>query len=767
MTLFYLCISWMAGIALAPVFGLPLLSTLAAGACFFLTAFTLKKYRTPLLCLAFFLLGSARLSAAQPEGGPAFVGSYLDRSAVFEVVLEEDPVKRGSGWRARARVVGFHPGQGDPVGELEGAVLVEFRTPPEDWKARYGDRAEMAGFLAPPPEVEGFDYADYLARQGVYGILKYPAVRSVSAAEKASPAAALFAFRRLAQRTLKAIFPEPESALLAGILLGDESGIPADVEEAFSQTGITHIVAISGFNITIIAGLFLALAARLPRRIPGWLIAAIGIAVYTVLVGAAASVVRSALMGGLVILARTLGRRSHGLTSLGVAGAVMTAANPWTLWDIGFQLSFAAALGLILYADPLQERAERWFIRRFAKETARALASAAGEVFLMTFAAQITTLPLILFYFNALSLSAFLVNPLVLSVQPMVMIAGGLALLAGMAWLPAGQALAWAGWAPTAYTIRTAEWGAALKTLWWPIDAMPPLWILIYYGVLFAGTALSARGRLPVLEAGRSLAAKFSAAALPLLAAGAYLAWGAYFRLPDGRLHLTMLPGGGKALLLRTPDGGRVLIDGGGDSDLVVSGLGRILGFGPRRLDWIVIGSAAAENTSALAEIAVRFDIGGVLLPAGAEGTGRSLAPFIARCEEQGIPVIAAEAGYRLDLGRSASLAVMDRGEAGLILAVEYGRSRWLILDGSDGTLDRRWLNQGRVPGAQIIVFPLSIKKTGGLSDWLRAAGPLAGLWPLPEDLGWPEGIELLRADARGRVDLSTDGERLWVFVER
>jgi competence protein ComEC len=767
MTLFYICISWMAGIALAAPIGLPLSSSLIAGILLALAAYTVRQIRIPVLCAAFFLLGGARLSAAQPEAGPDFIGTYVNTSGEFEIVLEEDPLPRGSGFRARARVERIDLGGGAEFHNLKGAVLAEFQALPESGGIRYGDHLQASGFLKPPPDIEGFDYAGYLARQGVYGVVSDPVIHSV-VREGANPVVStLFAFRRKALAVLRILFPEPESALLAGILLGEESEIPSPLEEAFSRTGTSHIVAISGFNISIIAGIFLSLTQGLPRRVPGWLLAAAGIALYTVLVGAAASVVRSAIMGGMAIFARQMGRRSHGLTSLAFAGAAMTFVNPWTLWDIGFQLSFAATLGLLLYADPLQNGFERLLLRRFSKEHARSAASAAGEIFLMTFAAQITTLPLMLFYFNNLSLSAFLVNPLILSVQPMVMVGGGLALLLGMLWLPAGRALAWAGWAPTAYTIRVVEWGAGLSRLWQPIGAVSPLVIGGYFTVLFALTADSVRRRLPRWEWGKNAAEKIVSAAPPILAAGAFLAWGAYFRLPDGRLHLTMLSGGGEALLLRAPVGGTVLLNGGGDPNLVIAGLGHILGFGPQRLDWIVVGSDAWESTTALADVAARFEIGGVVIPAGTDRTGMTLAAFFARCSADLVPIYEADEGFQMELGGGAILRVLMRSGEGLVLSVESGMARWLILDGLNEEEGRRLLSQGRVPSAQIVLFPFSVKKTGGLADWLREVRPLAGLWPYADDLGWPEGIELLRADAHGWVDLSTDGERMWVKAEK
>ncbi len=116
--------------------------------------------------------------------------------------------------------------------------------------------------------------------------------------------------------------------------------------------------------------------------------------------------------------------------------------------------------------------------RSLGRDRARTLASTAGEIFLITTAAQITTIPIMLFQFQSLSLIAFIVNPLILFVQPMLMIAGGAAVLAGMVWLPAGQAIAWAGWAPTAYTIRVVEWGARISSGWWPVDAVSPAWIV-------------------------------------------------------------------------------------------------------------------------------------------------------------------------------------------------------------------------------------------------------------------------------------------------
>jgi competence protein ComEC len=175
----------------------------------------------------------------------------------------------------------------------------------------------------------------------------------------------------------------------------------------------------------------------------GSLAALLGIAIYTVLVGASASVVRPALMAGLAALAQRLGRQGDALAGLGAAAVAMTAANPYTLWDVGFQLSFGATLGLVLYADPVKTAFVRSVSRWTTSERAAQLAGPFGEYALFTLAAQVTTLPLTAAYFHRLSLVSWIANPLVLPAQPAVMILGGLTALTGSIWLPLGRPLAW------------------------------------------------------------------------------------------------------------------------------------------------------------------------------------------------------------------------------------------------------------------------------------------------------------------------------------
>jgi len=203
--------------------------------------------------------------------------------------------------------------------------------------------------------------------------------------------------------------------------------------------------------------LFTVAFSRLLGRRWGLLAAILGILFYTLLVGASPSVLRAAIMGILALFARQIGRRT-GINTLAITAAAMVAWNPNILWDAGFQLSFAATLGLVLYAEPLQTWFTNLLARRLPLDRARRLAGPAGEYLLFTLAAQVMTLPVIAYHFQRISLLSVLANPIILPAQPAVMVLGGLAVLLGMLWQPLGQVVGYLAWPFIAFTIRAVEW---------------------------------------------------------------------------------------------------------------------------------------------------------------------------------------------------------------------------------------------------------------------------------------------------------------------
>lgn len=162
-------------------------------------------------------------------------------------------------------------------------------------------------------------------------------------------------------------------------------------------------------------------------------------------------------MGMLYLWGRYLGRATFAPASLAAAAIAMTALNPYTLWDVGFQLSFAATIGLVLYTEPLEKSFERALVRATSAERAQKIVSVVNEAFIVTLAAQITTIGLILGYFRRLSLVTLLTNVLILPAQSWIMIVGGLATLLGIIVLPLGQVVGWVAWVFLTYTIEVVR----------------------------------------------------------------------------------------------------------------------------------------------------------------------------------------------------------------------------------------------------------------------------------------------------------------------
>jgi competence protein ComEC len=722
-----------------------------------------------LLALA---LGAARYALAQPHFDSSSLAYYNDRKQTFilEGVLIEPPDERDTYSLLRIRAERLRP-----IDELlfqpVSGVLQARVTTGNAW--RYGDRVQVQGRLETPPVLEDFSYRDYLARQGVYSLMNQASVRLLLHDQGNPLLAGVYALKMRALATIFRIFPDPEASLLAGILLGVETGIPESVQQAFQATGTSHIIAISGFNITILAGLFSTLFVRLlgkRRRFlaAGFSVAAIGL--YTVLVGAEAAVVRAALMGALSLFARQVGRQQDGLNSLGLVAALMAIANPNILWDVGFQLSFMATLGLVLYAEPLTEAFMRLASRWLSSGTAQRLAGPVGEYVLLTFAAQITTLPVIAYHFSRISLVAFLVNPLILPAQPPVMILGGLALLAGLVFQPLGQLLAYLAWPFVVFTIHVVEFFAPVPGAMLELGQIALPLILLYYALLFAWTFArpTLRARLSGLRPGVALLG---------LGLMVVLVWRSLLAAPDGRLHLTMLDvGSGDAILIQTPSGRYVLIDGGPSTRALSDALGRRLPLERRRLDWLVVAGTSTEQVGALPDILPRFTPDQALWAGAPLGTAAARDLQVA-LGQAAIPIHSAEAGQALDLGQGAHMVVMATTRSGAVLLLEWRNFRALLPIGLDKDLCQSLLEEpGPMPVNALLLAGSGAAELNPPA-WLQAWEPQLMLLsvgsgdrrarPAPEMMQAVEGYNLLRTDKNGWVHLSTDGQQMWVEGEK
>ena len=367
-----------------------------------------------------------------------------------------------------------------------GSILVVAKKYPE---FSYGDKVEIAGKLKTPQSGEDFDYQKYLAKDDIYSIVYFPEIKLLAQNQGNWLMGKLLFVKNKFKNSVNQILIEPQGAFLAGLLLGEKRGLPTGLMANFSRTGTTHIVALSGYNITIIAIALMLLFNffMVRRQISFWLSVGV-IVLFVLMTGAAASVVRAAVMGILVLVAQQSGRLYRIKNALIFAGALMIYFNPKILtWDVGFQLSFAATLGLVFLLPILKQ----WFMSDEEEKdflpsplNSQAFVKSAKSIKIIldtTLAAQIAVLPLLIINFGQLSLISPLANILVLPVIPITMLVGFLSALAGLLFLPLGEILGWAAWLFLTYEIKIIELLAKV-----PLAAISFKWTWLGGGIYYA-----------------------------------------------------------------------------------------------------------------------------------------------------------------------------------------------------------------------------------------------------------------------------------------
>ncbi|OIN88965.1 hypothetical protein AUJ40_02810 [Candidatus Berkelbacteria bacterium CG1_02_42_45] len=298
------------------------------------------------------------------------------------------------------------------VVDYKAKLLIEAGRYPE---FAYGEKLKIKGKIEQPENFFDFDYINYLKRYSVIGIVKNAKIEIVSKNNGNRILSCLYTFRRKFESTIKKNLPEPESSLAVGILIGSKEGFTDEIMNQFNRTGITHIVALSGFNVTIIIVFLSALLLGVINRKTNFVISIIFVILFVALTGASASVVRAAIISLLLAFGATIGRRADKTNLILLAATVMVAINSFVLrYDIGFQLSFLAYIGLVYFSNILI----KFFERRPLKNIPKTIQLAVTE----TLSAQIIVLPLLLTTFGRISIIAPLTNVLILPIIPLSML---------------------------------------------------------------------------------------------------------------------------------------------------------------------------------------------------------------------------------------------------------------------------------------------------------------------------------------------------------
>jgi len=777
MRLVYLALGWTAGLIFAAQFAalVPLFWLLLAG---FTTTLVSLAWRThwhwPALALLAFALAGYRFGFVPQTSA---VAQFNDIGGVtIEGIITSEPDIRDD--RVQIQVAAQQILLGDGEFLTSGLVLVNA---PRRSDVRYGDRVRASGRLATPAEFDTFSYADFLARSGVFSVMQNAVVEVRSSGEGSPITARLLGLKADTQQRIAQALPDPQAGLLAGILLGNERGIDPQLRDAFSKVGASHIIAISGFNMALISGMVMGLLGQITAR--RWLSIVLGIliiAIYTFFVGANPAVVRAAIMSSLLVIAPLFKRRTYVPASLAFAALLLSLHNPLVLWRVSFQLSFFAVLGLALFTRPLQRAFDALLHRVFSAGLARTIAAFLNEPLIVTLAALSLTLPLTIVYFQRLSLVALLVNVLIVPAQAALLMIGAVAVLVSAGSPALAQVLFWVDMLLLSWSIGVVRLFAALPFADTAFVLDTRLVLLLFLAVI-GGAMLRATRPPRALRFAAYLRRRailnvtlLAGLALALLLAASFLS------RPDGLLHLWWLDvGHSNAVLVQTPQGAHLLVDGGRFPSRLLTAIGDRLPFYDRRLEVLAITQPDEFDTAALPAVLERY-AAGVILSNGQPNQSDSFAALQAAIAP--FDRVEARTGYTIAFADGVLLEVLhptqkpqladNLDDVALVLRLRYGEVSFLFNGDLNHDGQVALLENGQWPVATVMTLPQHGTKRSLSEDFLMAVQPQLVIYqgdvanfrkdPDSDVLAMLAEIPLLRTDEQGALHLWTDGRTLW-----
>ena len=766
----------------------------------------------PMLLAAALLLGWWRAEAAPPAILPPLpTGNDLTAT----LVVADAPQIVGSRIRFHGRVVA--PGDGDTTGMLPaGAGLLVYAFPPADLAAqraapylRYGDRLRVSGNAELPAPVGDFDYAAWLEAQGISAILWARRTEWIGAGRWFTPAALLHRMRGALAQGIRAGIPDPQAGLAQALLLGIRGDLPDAVKDDFRTAGMSHLLAISGLHVGVVMTLTLAAGGAIAGcgSPPAVVITLLTVWGYAILSGLDPPVARAAIMGSLVLGSALLGRGLRGPTALLLAAALMLAAQPGLLGSLSFLLSFSAmagvivALPLITVVSALATAPLASFRSGPALWTQYIVSLLAASV-IISLLTTLATMPLVAAHFGVIPLMSVPATILAMPALPFALLSAAITAVVGLIAAPLALAVGTLAWAPLAWLMAVA--GAMpphLLTAEWLAGPAAGVW----YGALglLIGLASASALRRRLAELRRNVGwrpaggAAALAAAIPVVVIVIVLLTARISTAgADGRLHVHILDiGQGDAILVVTPDGRQLLIDGGPDPAAALAALGQLLPPTDRTLDIVAVTHLDSDHSGGLLGVLTRYRAGIVLQ--GAASPDSALYPhWQAVLAQREQPAVSLRAGQRIRLGDAVTLEVLSPpGDAGappagvrrnanndsLAMRLDYGAISFLFTGDIESDVERRLAAQyGNRLQADVLKVAHHGSRTSTAPEFLRAVKPRAAVISAGRDnrFGHPHpevtarleeavGAGNLFLTARdGTVEFISDGVGLWVSVD-
>ncbi len=705
--LVYVTLAFVLGIITANITSIPdwcfLITAIVTGL-IAVAAFSIGRKDVFLLLLAAFLFSGAAMAASEKPKPGSSINKYLGREVTLEGYICKEPVYKSGKVIYELKVERLF--QGPEAVDFQTRVLVYSAGRHEVlW---YGDAVRLTGrpFLPKSPGNPGqFDYPAYLWDKGIWALItvKGEGDFEKTGSGKGYPLArtALRLKQKLVDVNRKTMEPA-QAALVNGIVFGSRGEIEPGITEAFNETGIVHILAVSGLNVGLVAAGVMGLLNIFRLRGIAFPAITAAIIAYTYITGLGVAVVRAAIMAWIYFCGRRLGRERDWPVTMSAAALIILVFSPNALFEPGFQLSFGATWGILHVGPYIDEKLKKAGLDN----------SWLRGCLWVTLAAQLGTLPLVVYYFNIVSLVSILANLFVVPLVGLILPIGIVASLAGLIHLKIALFI-------NSINAALLEFMMFIAGLLHQIPggvvyaAAPPMAaVFIYYLCLFVIVG-DKNQWYSVKPAKLRIAVSTAFFIMILLFATGY--WS-----NNGNLQVHVLDvGQGDSILFRFPNGKNMLVDAGGWKEEYVSGRGAgqvvasyLRRLGINKIDALILSHPHEDHCAGALFLYEHFDIGWVfvspvmLLPGITEQVDFSYIQLLSSMEKKGIRVKELFAGDVIDMDPMVEVKVLgpgvnlftgtksDLNNNSLIISVKYGGKSFLMtgdieMDGQAGLMER------------------------------------------------------------------------------
>jgi len=433
-----------------------------------------KKIAVIGFCLFFFVFGIWRhqLTELRIMNNELRKINDLDKKTTLIGIVSTEPDIREKSIKLTIDNIKIETKKGTTA--ISGKVLVTVNKYPA---YKYGDKLKISGKLETPQIFEGFNYRDYLKKDGIYSVMYFPGIEILDRGLGNPLMSNLFSFKNKFKTAAQSLISSPQEGILEALIFGDEENISQEWKDKLNLTGTRHITAVSGMNITIISFLILAFALNLGLwRHQAFYLSIFLIFLYILMVGAPASAIRAGIMGFLLMTAQYFGRLSQAHRAVVFAATFMLFFNPLLLrLDVGFQLSFLAIFGLIYFQPALFD-----LFKKIPDPKIFPLRTTLSA----TIAAQILTLPILVYNFGRMPLLSPVANILIVPILAPLTILIFLFGAAGMILWFLGFLFSFPTWLSLTYVTKIIDLSSRIPFISLALQNIHWFWLVISYLIL-------------------------------------------------------------------------------------------------------------------------------------------------------------------------------------------------------------------------------------------------------------------------------------------